>query len=591
MNDHALRFNAAEKAHAEKDFPRAAQLVISLLSEAPEEVRYLSLAGCIARDLGHREQALAMFDKAVNNASDENTQLPRLQVSRGKLLRSLGRSKEALDAFAQGARDLSLRIEAIHGEFHALCDLGRITEARQKLQQLEVLRLPDLSLRLLRARLAFSADEYAKAADLYDSVLREQPENRIAIVQRARIGLELGERDVADRYAAARAAGDTAALIIGHAEALELAGDPRATAPLEDGVTRSPDWIEGHKTLARMRREQGDPDFARDFRRRAEAADAPPALVIAFAETLHGAQQSVDAAEMIARLRAKLGDLPELLSYEAAFAGESGDAARETALLGMIPQDYPTDVRILARAHLRAGRLEAAAKVLDHIDDAADDMELWALRHTVWRQMDPGRAAWLDRGGSLVSFDPLQLSQEELERIASWARALHLGRAAPISQSVRGGTQTRGRLLERREAEAALLAEALIRAVLRYQEQLPPPDAAHPLLKHRERRFRIAGSWSVRLVAAGGGHHAVHVHPAGIVSSACYLVLPQESVGPGTLELGRPPPALGLEVGPVQTITPKVGHLALFPSFMWHGTQPFSQGERLTAAFDVNVSS
>ena len=38
---------------------------------------------------------------------------------------------------------------------------------------------------------------------------------------------------------------------------------------------------------------------------------------------------------------------------------------------------------------------------------------------------------------------------------------------------------------------------------------------------------------------------------------------------------------------PCRKIEPKPGHLVLFPSWMWHGTVPFTQGERLTVAFDV----
>jgi len=34
-------------------------------------------------------------------------------------------------------------------------------------------------------------------------------------------------------------------------------------------------------------------------------------------------------------------------------------------------------------------------------------------------------------------------------------------------------------------------------------------------------------------------------------------------------------------------IEPKPGRLALFPSWMWHGTRPFAEGERITVAFDV----
>jgi hypothetical protein len=34
---------------------------------------------------------------------------------------------------------------------------------------------------------------------------------------------------------------------------------------------------------------------------------------------------------------------------------------------------------------------------------------------------------------------------------------------------------------------------------------------------------------------------------------------------------------------------PKAGRLAIFPSTMWHATEPFAEGERLTVAFDIAI--
>jgi hypothetical protein len=43
-----------------------------------------------------------------------------------------------------------------------------------------------------------------------------------------------------------------------------------------------------------------------------------------------------------------------------------------------------------------------------------------------------------------------------------------------------------------------------------------------------------------------------------------------------------------VDLPPFRTIEPKPGRLALFPSYMWHGTRPFAEGERMTVAFDVS---
>jgi len=51
--------------------------------------------------------------------------------------------------------------------------------------------------------------------------------------------------------------------------------------------------------------------------------------------------------------------------------------------------------------------------------------------------------------------------------------------------------------------------------------------------------------------------------------------------------LGEPQKELGINLPPFRYIEPRVGQLVLFPSWVWHGTVPFQEGERLTTAFDV----
>lgn len=51
--------------------------------------------------------------------------------------------------------------------------------------------------------------------------------------------------------------------------------------------------------------------------------------------------------------------------------------------------------------------------------------------------------------------------------------------------------------------------------------------------------------------------------------------------------LGEPQAELGVNLPPREKIEPRVGWLVLFPSWIWHGTRPFAEGERLAVAFEV----
>jgi hypothetical protein len=116
------------------------------------------------------------------------------------------------------------------------------------------------------------------------------------------------------------------------------------------------------------------------------------------------------------------------------------------------------------------------------------------------------------------------------------------------------------------------------------------PDApAHPLFGRKSGGFTYAGSWSCRL--ASSGYHTNHVHPQGWISSAYYAALPG-SIGAGDrqgwISFGQSNLNLGPRDRAFGAAQPLVGRLVLFPSYMWHGTVPFTgEAPRLTVAFDV----
>ncbi|MCB2057096.1 MAG: hypothetical protein KDE30_04185, partial [Novosphingobium sp.] len=77
-------------------------------------------------------------------------------------------------------------------------------------------------------------------------------------------------------------------------------------------------------------------------------------------------------------------------------------------------------------------------------------------------------------------------------------------------------------------------------------------------------------------------------HPQGWISAALYLAVPEGLQGEaGQLALGESPADLGLNLPPHAMVNPRPGRIALFPSYMWHGTRPFGAGERMTIAFDI----
>lgn len=173
-----------------------------------------------------------------------------------------------------------------------------------------------------------------------------------------------------------------------------------------------------------------------------------------------------------------------------------------------------------------------------------------------------------------------------LDDLAAALRRLHSFRAEPFGQSVRAGIQSR---TDPRWAGDPVIDAAFDRIHEAIADYVARIDPVGPMGAANTGAAVISGAWSVLLNA--GGWHTDHVHPQGWISSAFYVAVPEptpaEPFG-GWLRFGATQLGPNLELPAEHRIEPKPGRLALFPSFLWHGTEPFSSpGERLTLAFDA----
>lgn len=428
------------------------------------------------------------------------------------------------------------------------------------------------------------------ARDAYDAALKLQPASQSLAEGRARVALGLKEGDAVEHCRRALAYHDaypdrqlrmilTAAVDLGSG----------AIPLFEDHIRRNPTDVKAHEILAELRAEHGDGErfTATYLAVLAEHPTSKPLWMSYWNSLTRAGRLDAALASMEANRNLFEGD-GEFALLEANIAIHAGRVDRLRDLVDRL-DDRPEARIARAQHHLQTGRAEEAAKLLESAVDAQpDNYTAWAFLEIAWRMTGDPRSGWLAAQPGLIGTRELSLSASQLADIAAALRSMHRSRSEPIGQSVRGGTQTAGQLFLQQNPAIDLLKEALAVAIRDFVGALPPADARHPLLKHRNMGLAFGPSWSVQL--SDGGFHAAHFHPGGILSSACYISLPDLLVGnetqSGLLEIGRPPPQFP-DLPPLQVIEPKPGRLALFPSFLFHGTRPFAAGERLSVAFDL----
>jgi len=454
-------------------------------------------------------------------------------VAHSQALKALGRPEESLACDRRAAQLYPQSAVAWHNLGATAGDLERTAESKQALERAFSMGLDRPETLQAYARTLYLMGETAAAERAFRMVLQRRP--------------------------------DDAATARELAELLWMAtGDIRlATTPLAEAMMQGADEEAIAATLIQMYEIAGRRDDLRTLFERLLARKPDHAGFLASAARARLVDGEVDAAlDLIDR-----------------------SLAIDPMLTSSLVQS--------AAVRLAAGRVEEA------LDAARTARDIEPDNQAVWGWLAAcARAAGEPEYESLFDYDafvrPYKLDTPEgwdtldsfLADLASSLRGLHRTRAEPVAQSVRGGTQTFGNLALLEHPVLRAFFQALERPIMTYIRDLGA--SAHPFLARNTGRYRIQSAWSVRLREQG--HHSNHYHPEGWISSAFYVALPPTPAGSreGWLQLGEPPYSTATPQPPARFVKPEPGMLVLFPSYMWHGTAPFSaNAERLTIAFDA----
>lgn len=591
-------FRLLKQERAEHALPLAQELV-SAAPHAPDALHVLAL--CLAR-LGRADASDRAFCRALALAPDNPLLLSnyagmwrqardprRAMPIAERLVRVASRSAKAwsdLATTAQGVGDSARALEAAERATEleptsrgAWWVLGQAARAREQ--------IPIAILAFERLVELEPSDVAAQVALAATYRLAGQAERAISSLQ-----VVMQYRDPEPRIADA-----LAGALLDAGRAAEAIAMTKRTA------REHPDFIPGLVTLSQLLWEYGDTegdddDPARALREAIARAPRDTERRVALANFLMHTNAHAEALEQTRWLRAH-ADGPPFALMEAQILDSLGRIGQARALFERIMRDDqapPAASIAFARHLLGAGEPAGAASALESaLARDRVSQEAWGYLATAWRLLGDPREHWLcdyDRLIGAVEVGPPAPFKDRgawLGALGSELDAMHLACREPMTQSLRHGSQTPGRLFGRASTVLEGLRNAVMRSVEGWLAGLPD-DHAHPFLGRRRPHLRIGGSWSIRLRSSG--RHVNHLHSEGWMSSAFYVALPPcmvtERSSEGAIQFGQPPTELGLDLEPRRILQPREGMLVLFPSYMWHGTVPFHDvAPRVTIAFDM----
>lgn len=328
-----------------------------------------------------------------------------------------------------------------------------------------------------------------------------------------------------------------------------------------------------------------------------DAAPRSRALLMSKGAMLAKMERFVEAQDIFAELVAAHPGDPAVISHASTTLTALKRYDEAVALLDGAMKAMPgnpllighmSHTLIVSDAPERAAALSQQAMALE-----PNNQSHIALLATAWRLMGDPRhddVMGYDRFVRVFDLDPPR-GFSDMEsfnaELAGYLDTLHPDTREYFDQSLRFGTQTPEQIFGGGHRLVDLLQERLTEAVNRYIAELPG-DSAHPFTGKRRSGFAYSGSWSSRL--RDSGFHMDHIHPSGWISSCYYVAVPDavkdESQKQGWIKFGQP--TMRQDLPALHSVQPRPGRLVLFPSFMWHGTNPFrAASPRTTIAFDV----
>jgi tetratricopeptide (TPR) repeat protein len=579
------------------DIVGAERLLTPVMIQFKGDPQVQHLMGLIKKSQNKWEEAERHFRTAIAGA-----------LTKGEYYNDLGLALQARGANPEAVRQFRAALALLPSTGAVYVNLVRCLMAMNALDDAErearayVRVLPSAESWTLLSGVQRAQQHFEDALVSCEAALKFSPAARGLLHNKSIVLDQLGRaKEALEGFEAlARESIDSPELAVNVARALHLAGrTEEAEKVLEQAVGHWRGNVRAHSALARMRWLRGAGGAATELIEAAVAErpqDLPLRLVCADLINRGGDKQKAaamleeglklapDSSTFMTSLGIVYDEMGRVqdglkLLREAATKSAFGSTAKKNLIATLLRASLADEALVIVRSIRREApfdqqMLAHEAMALRMLGDAGY-RDLYDYERLVrCYEIEPPRGFF-----SIGNFNA---------GLSESLRGLHNVTAHPIDQSLRNGSQTGRSLLEVKEPNIEAFLGAIEAPIRDYVGALGVRPN-HPMDMRKGAGAKLASMWSVRLFP--GGHHVNHIHGAGWISSAYYADLPAEietnAEKAGWLKFGEPNlPTPGCT--PDHFVKPRPGLLVLFPSYMWHGTNPFAEeGERLTMAFDV----
>lgn len=559
------------------------------MTSAPSPLERQALARLKAGDAAGAEADLSSLLTAATGAARA-----RLYEALGEARFAQGYALEGAQALAAAGNDPRLVLRRTR----MLIQAGKFPAALSALAALPSAARQGFDFWSLKADALRQTGRWNDAAEAAARALKDNPSSRnMTLIRAAGLGHAGKWSEAAPLFARFS---DLPAAIEMQAGALVGSGrTEEARALLSSALGRFPVDASLHRALAMIAWMAGEKaTFADSAIAAADANPSETGLSMAAADLLRRAGRYDEALARLNALRRRQPS-PHLDSAAALVLSSLGRQGEAASLANSSAAQAPRIdwIRRNAACVLLSAGDSATARAHAAWGLAQDPLDQeWIAIDAVARRAegDPAYRTNYDydrfvRAFDLQPPDGFATIDDFIRALADRLRELHGFSNHPLDQSLRGGSQLQLNPDLPQDPLVELLFEALKAPINQYLASLGQ-DASHPFLTPNTGKWRMQGAWSVRLVK--GGSHVNHIHPEGWISSAFYVVVPpsvrpESNTQEGWITFGAPYfPVEGLAAE--HSVCPKPGRLVLFPSYMWHGVNPFNdEAERISVAFDL----